>query len=231
MRLIAHRGFAATAPENTIGAVRSAAEHADAVEVDVRRCGSGELVVVHDKTIDRVTDGAGAVAEITLSELADRTVLGSEESIPTLESMLEAIPPSVDITLELKECDIAADVLETLEDAAIDNRVVATSFLPAALRTMRDRDPEQPIGLLVSRRLETPVTTAVELDCDGLGANWWRCLATGIVPRANAVGLDVRAWTIERRPMATLLARRGVDAVVADRPIDLSPLESESPPR
>ncbi|MDF9746487.1 glycerophosphodiester phosphodiesterase [Natrinema salsiterrestre] len=221
MRLVAHRGFAASAPENTIDAVRTAAEYADAVEVDVRRCGSGELVVVHDETIDRVTDGSGAVAETALSALRDRTVLESDESIPTLARLLEAAPPAVELTLELKEPDIAADVLDTLDDAAVDNRVVTTSFLPAELRTIRDRDPEQSIGLLVSRRLETPVTTAIELDCDVLGANRWRCLATGIVPRASAVGLEVHAWTIDRRATAALLARRGVDGVIADRPIDL----------
>ncbi|WP_226481917.1 glycerophosphodiester phosphodiesterase [Natrinema amylolyticum] len=219
MRLIAHRGFAATAPENTIGAVRAAAERADAVEFDVRRCGSGELVVVHDETIDRVTDGSGPVAGVTLAELTDYPVLESDERIPTLADMLAALPPSVEVNLELKEPGIAADVLAVLEDAAVDNRVVATSFLVDELRAIRERDPDRPIGLLASRHLETPVTTAVELDCDVLGASRWRCLATGIVPRAKAVGLEVHAWTVERRSMATLLGRRGVDCVSADRPI------------
>lgn len=219
MRLIAHRGFAATAPENTIGAIQSAADHADAVEFDVRRCGSGELVVVHDDTIDRVTDGTGAVAEATASELAAYSVLESDESIPTLEAMLAALPPTVEVNLELKEPGIAADVLTALEDADLDNRVVTTSFLPSELRTIRDCDPSQPIGLLADRHLETPVTTAVELDCDVLGASCWRCLATRIVPRATAVGLEVHSWSIERQPMATLLDRRGVDYVSADRPI------------
>ncbi|WP_222919229.1 glycerophosphodiester phosphodiesterase [Natrinema sp. SYSU A 869] len=219
MRLIAHRGFAATAPENTIGAVQAAAEHADAVEFDVRRCGSGELVVVHDETIDRVTDGTGTVADATLTQLTDHSVLESDERIPTLTDMLAALPPSVEVNLELKESGIAADVLAVLEDAAVDNRVVTTSFLVSELRAIRERDPDQPIGLLASRHLETPITTAVELDCDVLGANRWRCLATGIVPRAKTVGLEVHAWTVERRSMATLLGRRGVDCVSADQPI------------
>ncbi|ELY89286.1 glycerophosphodiester phosphodiesterase [Natrinema altunense] len=219
MRLIAHRGFAATAPENTIGAVRAAAEHADVVEFDVRRCGSGELVVVHDETIDRITDGSGSVAETPLAELADYSVFESDERIPTLADMLAALPPSVEVTLELKVSDIAADVLTMLDEAAVDNRVIVTSFLVSELRTIRERDPDQPIGVLVSRNLETPVTTAVELDCDVLGANRWRCLATGLVPRAKRVGLEVHAWTVERRSMAVLLGYRGVDCVSADRPI------------
>ncbi|AFO58587.1 MULTISPECIES: glycerophosphodiester phosphodiesterase [unclassified Natrinema] len=219
MRLIAHRGFAATAPENTIGAIRAAAEHADAVEFDVRRCGSGELVVVHDETIDRITDGSGSVAETPLAELTDYSVLGSDERIPTLADMLAALPPSVEVTLELKASGIAADVLTALEEAAVDNRVIVTSFLVSELRAIRERDPDQSIGVLVSRHLERPVTTAVELDCDVLGANRWRCLATGLVPRAKCVGLEVHAWTVERRSVAILLGCRGVDCVSADRPI------------
>ncbi|MXV64306.1 glycerophosphodiester phosphodiesterase [Natronorubrum sp. JWXQ-INN-674] len=217
MRLIAHRGFAATAPENTIAAVRSAADYADAVEFDVRRCGSGELVVIHDETIDRVTDGVGAVADTDLSELRTMTVLDSGERVPTLEELLEALPPTVEVNLEMKAEGIAADVLEALE--GLENRVVTTSFLLPELRTIRELDPDQPTGLLVSRHLETPVTTAVELDCDVIGANYWRCLTTGLVPRAGAVDLEIHAWSLERRLTAKLLELRGVDCVSADRPI------------
>lgn len=219
MRLIAHRGFAATAPENTIEAIRSAAEYADAVEFDVRRCGSGELVVIHDETIDRVTDGVGAVADSTLEELKTHTVLESGERVPTLEEVIDALPPTIEVNLEMKALGIAADVLDAIE--GVENRVVTTSFLLPELRTIRDLDRSQPTGLLVSRRLETPVTTAVELDCDVIGASYWRCLTTGVVPRAKAVGLEVHAWSLERRAMAKLLGLRGVDCVSADRPIRL----------
>ncbi len=217
MRLIAHRGFAATSPENTIAAIRSAAEYADAVEFDVRRCGSGELVVIHDDTIDRVTGSNGTVADTTLEELETLTVLGSGERVPTLEAMLEALPPEVEVNLEIKATGIAADVLEAIED--VENRVVTTSFLLPELEAIREIDRSQPTGLLVSRRLETPVTTAVELDCDVIGANYWRCLTTNLVPRAKSVDLEIHAWSLERRITAKLLEWRGVDCVSADRPM------------
>ncbi|RQG98653.1 glycerophosphodiester phosphodiesterase [Natrarchaeobius oligotrophus] len=217
MRLIAHRGFATVSPENTIEAVRSAATYADAVEFDVRRCGSGELVVVHDETIDRVTDGTGLVADTTFETLESYTVLDSKERIPTLEGMLDAVPPDVEVNLELKDLGIAADVLDVIAD--VENRVVTTSFLEPELRRIRGLDRTQPTGLLVSRRLASPVTTAVELGCDVIGANYWRCLTTRLVPRAKAVDLEVHAWSIERQLTATLLGLRGVDCVSADRPI------------
>ncbi|OVE85921.1 glycerophosphodiester phosphodiesterase [Natronolimnobius baerhuensis] len=219
MRLIAHRGFAATAPENTIAAVQSAADHADAVEFDVQRCGSGELVVIHDDTIDRVTGTSGTVADLSLADLKTHAVLESDEQIPTLEEMLAALPPDIEVNLEMKAEGIAADVLETIAEADLENRIVTTSFLLSELRTIRELEPSQPSGLLVSRRLETPVTTAIELDCDVIGANYARCLTTQLVPRAKAVGLEVHAWSLERWLLAKLLELRGVDCVSADRPI------------
>ncbi|ELZ00366.1 glycerophosphodiester phosphodiesterase [Natrialba asiatica] len=228
MRLIAHRGFASTAPENTVAAVKSAAQHADAVEVDVRRCQSGELVVIHDATIDRVTDAVtdtdtapatsdAPVATSSLTELKTHTVLGTDERIPTLVELLEALPPGLELHLELKERGLAADVLDAID--GIDNPVLLTSFLPSELRAIRELEPSQSIGLLVSRRLETPVTTAVELDCDVIGASYWRCLTTRLVPRAKTVDLEIHAWPIKRRLTAALLGFRGVDCASADRPI------------
>ncbi|WP_254768077.1 glycerophosphodiester phosphodiesterase [Salinilacihabitans rarus] len=219
MRLIAHRGFAAAAPENTVAALRSAAERADAVEFDVRRCGSGELVVVHDETVDRVTDGTGAVADLTLEELRSLTVGRSDERIPTLDEVLAALPPGVDVNLEVKAVGVAADVLDALD--GVDNRVVVTSFLLPELRAVRDLDPEQPTGLLAGRSLDHPVTTAVELDCDVLGASSRRCLGTRLVSRAKHLGLEVHAWDVEKRLTATLLGLRGVDYVSSDRPLRL----------
>ncbi len=223
MRLIAHRGFAATNPENTIWALQAAAAHpaVDAVEFDVRRCGSGELVVFHDPTLERVTDGQGTLAETPLADLETLEVLDSGEPIPTLEAVLEALPLEVEVNLEMKALGIGADVVETLEAANLENRVVTTSFLTPELRRVREADPEQPTGLLVSRRLAHPVTRAVELDCDVIGANHWRCLTTGLVPRAQSLDLEIHAWTVEKRSLAWLLGVRGVDYVSADRPLKI----------
>ncbi|MFC6717998.1 glycerophosphodiester phosphodiesterase [Natrialbaceae archaeon GCM10025810] len=225
MRLVAHRGFASTAPENTLSALESAAESgADAVEFDVRRCGSSELVVVHDETLDRTTDGTGPVAETPFEDLRARTVLGTTERIPTFREALEAVPSSLEIHVELKETGVAADALATVAetvDRDRHGRVLLTSFLPSEIRTVRDRDPDQPVGVLASRRLEAPVTRAVELGCDVIGGNVPRCLPTSFVARARAVDLEVLAWTIGRRTTAKLLEKRGVDWMCADRPIRL----------
>lgn len=220
MRVIAHRGFAATAPENTIEAIGSVAtKGADAVEFDVRRCGSGELVVIHDETIDRVTGGEGTVTELSLDELRTKTVLESGERIPTLEEVLDAIPVGVEVNCELKDTGIAVDALAALADADLPSRVVLTSFLRSELRTVRERDPDRSTGLLVRRDLEHPVTSAVELGCDVIGAEYRRCLVTRLPDRADAVDLEIHAWGVPNRLAAQAVALRGVDWVSSDRPL------------
>ena len=219
MRLIAHRGFAAVAPENTIAAILSAGADASIVEFDVRRCGSGELVVIHDETIDRVTNGVGTVADLDLETLQSYSVQGSEERIPTLEEVLAVLPSTVDVNLELKADGIAPDVLDALE--GVENRVVCTSFRTTELQRVFNLDPTQPTGLLVGKRLTTPVTTAVELGCDVIGAHARRCLLTRLVPRAKSLGLEVHAWAIPGLKTARILRWRGVDCVSSDRPLSI----------
>lgn len=215
MRVIAHRGFAAEAPENTIAAVRRAGELADVVEIDVRRCASGELVVVHDATVDRVTDGSGAVREMTLSELQALDVRGSDESIPRLETAVDAVPPDVSVNLELKETGLAADALAVVADAP--NDVVLSSFVRTALREVRDADPTVPTAFITSRLRDRPVRTALELDCEYVHPNYRLCFYSRLVSRAHEAGLGVNVWTVNRAWLARLLARRGVDGVATDR--------------
>lgn len=221
MRLIAHRGFADVAPENTVAAITAAAAVADVVEFDVRRCGSGELVVVHDETLERLTGDPDPVATCPLETIRTRTVLDSGEPIPTLEAMLEALPPTVDVNLELKSPGIATDVLDALAGADLPNRVVVTSFLVEELRAIREASADRSTGLLVSKRRLHPVTTAVELGCDVIGAHARRCLLTRLLPRAKRLSLEVHAWGVTGPRLARALEWRGVDCVSADRPIPL----------
>ena len=219
MDLIAHRGFATVGPENSIEAVRSAPGlGADAVEFDVRRCGSGELVCVHDERIDRVTDATGLVGERSLAELQCHRIQGSDERIPTLSAMFEALPAGIWVNCELKERGVASDALETIDAVAPPNRVVFTSFLHDELRRVRELDPDRPTGLLARRELPHPVTTAVEVGCAVLGTVYWRFALTRLPERAASVDLELHAWGTPNALVAQALNVRGVDAVSADRP-------------
>ena len=148
--IIGHRG-AGYAPENTLTSFARAIEsNVDMIEFDVHKCASGELVVFHDAKVDRITDGHGYVAELTLDELKQLWVLGSEQ-IPTLLELLDFVNRRVKLYIELKGADIAHDVVNIIEYyvqekdwqyedflvASFDHRQlyevkIANSFIPVA---------------------------------------------------------------------------------------------------
>lgn len=215
MRLIAHRGFAAVHPENTLRAVRESARVADLVEVDVRRCGSGELVVVHDPTVDRVTDGSGRVRDLTLSELRDLDVLASGQPVPTLAEVLDAVSPPVGVNVELKERETAESAAEMLADADVD--VLVSSFNADALAVVGETAPNLPTALLFEFDPRENLRRAAELDCAAVHPHHEQC-SEGLVRRAHAAGLSVHAWTVADAATAGALGEAGVDGVIADLP-------------
>jgi glycerophosphoryl diester phosphodiesterase len=112
--VIGHRGAAGYAPENTLSSFALAIEcGVDMIEFDVWKCSSGELVVFHDTKLERLTDGYGTVTSHTLEELKQLTVLGCEK-IPTLIEVLDFIDRRVKVYIEIKDADIAADVLQII---------------------------------------------------------------------------------------------------------------------
>lgn len=216
LEVVAHRGFAGEAPENTVEAVRYAAGRADAIEVDVRRCGSGELVCFHDETLDRLTGATGRVAETDWERLRTLTVGNSDARIARFEEILEAVPPSTDLNVELKERGLAPDVLEAIEGREFD--VVVSSFDPTALTQVRSLAPELPLAY-VFRKEGKALETAADLDCVAVHPRADLPFRSTIVPRAHDRGFDVYAWTVDSRLEAAALAAVGVDGVFADKPL------------
>lgn len=210
LRLIAHRGFAAEYPENTLAAVRRSGERADAVEVDARRCGSGEIVVIHDETVDRVSDETGRVDAFTADELAGLSVLGSGEGVPLLADVAAALPEETGLLVELKETAIAADAIQAVGS---EDDFVVCSFHTAALRACRAADPGVSVALNVVE--STGVEAALDLGCDAIQPHVDSC-SPAFVRRAHDAGLRVTAWTVEDRGTARALSAAGVDGIMAD---------------
>lgn len=215
MRCIAHRGFAGVYPENTIRAVEAAVEAgAGAVEVDVRRCGTGELVVIHDRTVDRVSDATGTVTDLSLDELQSLQVLHSHEGIPTLDSVYETVPAEIAINVELKERSIAGDALDIAE--RYDNSTLVSSFEEDALREARAAGATS-LAYLVARNTGGQIDRARRLATDAIHPRVELCSPT-FVEAAHDAELAVNAWTVVSREAASTLARAGVDGLIADAP-------------
>lgn len=216
MELIGHRGCAAQYPENTIDAVTETSDYLDTIEVDVRRCGSGELVAIHDETVDRVTDDTGRVADLSLAELRALDVLGTGEGVPTLGDILDALPDDVTAQIELKEEELAADALETAR--AAENDFIVSSFIPDALAEVTSLDPTVETGLLFDHDPEGHVDRALALDCTFVHPHYDLCIDTDVVARAHAEGLDIIAWkAVQTSEEVDTLRQLNVDGVTADR--------------
>ena len=234
--LIGHRGCAAENPENTVAAVRAAARVVDAVEVDVRRCATGEAVVFHDETLDRLTDASGRVSETPCETLLDLEVAGSGETIPTLEEVFDALDPAVRLVLDLKDPGLAPVVLHTSD--AYHHDVLLSSFNREVLAEVADADPSAPTALIVRESppnralrplvpgapgwLYAPedvggkVDEALALGCEAIHPRYELCLRTDLVERCHEAGLRVEAWTITSGRELDALRGVGVDGVIAD---------------
>ncbi len=146
--VLGHRGYSAKYPENTLLAFRKAIEAgADGIELDVWLTKDGEVVVIHDGTVDRTSNGSGKVKDMTLEELKALD-FGGGERIPTLEEVFEAVPEDAIVNVEIKDADA---VEKTAEIVGGNNpeRVIVSSFLIDALREYRKHDPERRLGILV----------------------------------------------------------------------------------
>ncbi|WP_254768964.1 glycerophosphodiester phosphodiesterase [Salinilacihabitans rarus] len=214
--LFAHRGFASVAPENTVEAVAYAAPRADGIEVDVRRCGSGELVCVHDERLDRLAGRPDRVDEVDWEILRDLAVADTDATVARLDAVVAATPDDVVLNVELKERGLAADVLDALADR--DGPALVSSFDPDALAAVRERDPTVPLAVVCRSGVGEALAAADALDCAAIHPRGELCFRTAVVPRAHRRGLAVNAWTADSRVESLALALTGVDGVFADRP-------------
>ncbi len=215
MRIVAHRGCADQYPENTVGAVRACSPHVDMIEVDVRRCGSGELVAFHDQNLSRLTGVDRRIDVTDYEEIETLEILGTGERIPKLSELLRATPDHVGLNLELKRSGMAGELLRTIE--GIGNEVLISSFVPEALWELRDRDDEVGLAPIFAERPDEHIELAVDLDAVMVHPEDELCLRNGLADRASQHDLEVNAWSVSTLSQARELAAAGVDGLITDR--------------
>jgi glycerophosphoryl diester phosphodiesterase len=158
--IFAHRGSSAYAPENTLAAFELAvSQNADAIELDAKLCADGEIVIIHDQTLERTTDGRGKVADYpneALRELDAGSWFGAEyrgEKIPTLREVLETVGRKTFTNIELTNYASLRDelpdkVVDLVKQLGLETHVLFSSFNPRALRRVHQLLPNVPLGLL-----------------------------------------------------------------------------------
>ena len=221
---IAHRGGAGHFPENSWRAFEHAVKLGYAyLETDAHATSDGTVVAFHDKTLDRVTDRAGAIAKLAASEVAAARIEGTDP-IPLLEDLLGAWP-DVRFNIDVKDSPAARPLADLIRRAAAWDRVCITSFSAARLRATR-RLLDRPVCMATS-----PVgAAALRSGLPGrlLGRSFARrsvrCaqlpigLATApVIGRAHAAGLQVHVWTVNDRDLMSSLLDLAVDGIMTDK--------------
>jgi len=226
---VAHRGYSAVAPENTLAAYASAMRTgAEYVEIDVHTSADGVPVVSHDQTVDRTTDGSGDVARLRGSYLTGLDA-GSwfspaftGQRLPTFADMLDLMGTgSSTMLLEIKGPETSAEVervVDMIVDAGLEDRVVLQSFDVDALRAAREHAPQIPRGLLRGALDADPVAVAQDLGAVMYNPSASALLARpSVVADLNEAGIAVMPYTVNSAADWARLTDVGVDGVITDR--------------
>ncbi len=229
--VIAHRGFSGRYPENTLRSFREALKlPVDAIELDVRRTKDGVLVVIHDETIDRTTNGKGRVRDLTWDEIRKLDAglwKGSAfagERIPRLEEALELIGGQKVVFLEIKEPDTVGQVIETLRQLGAFSWVKIGSFHSQAIAAAKKLAPEISSSLIGSAKVGTNDETFAAFIKEALacGANSVTVNYAGLTPEriryCHQRCIFVGTWTVNDMETAKRMIAMGVDAIASDFP-------------
>jgi glycerophosphoryl diester phosphodiesterase len=222
--IVAHRGAAGAAPENTMAAVRRAIEDGtDWVEIDVQETADGEVIVVHDSDFMKLAGEPLKVWDGTLEQIRAIDVgswfspVFSAERVPTLAEVLAAAKGRSRVVIELKYYghDVALErkVVEIVEAADMVDDVSIMSLKYEGIQKVRELRPEWPIGLLSAKA----VGDLTRLDADFLAVNMGMA-RPGFLRRARQAGKPVFVWTVNTPVDVSRMASLGVSGIITDEP-------------
>lgn len=232
VQTVAHRGASGYAPENTMAAFEKAVKmKADYFELDVQLTKDGELIVIHDTSVDRTTDGSGKVKNMTLEELKRLDAgswFGEEfagEKLPTLGEVLDAYRGKSGILIELKspslypgiEEKVAAELAKRHMDKPNNNKIIVQSFDHDSVETFHSILPSVPTGVLVSYTMSDEGLSEVSGYADYVNPGMW-LITSDYVERIHKNGMEAQTWTVRDRESVEPLLETGVDGIITDYP-------------
>ena len=231
---IAHRGASGTSPENTLAAFRAAiAAGAVMCELDVQPTSDHALVVIHDETVDRTTNGQGAVEEMTLAELKrlDAGVRFSGaaprgEPIPTLDEVFAATAGQCALNIELKSGPVEKEVAALMRKWDALETSMVSSFDWDRLARMRELEDAARIGVLAEKNIQEMFDAAARLSAYAINPRF-DLVTSELCDTAHARGLKVLVWTVDVPELMRLLIGCGVDGIMTNYPARLQEVLSE----
>jgi len=226
--VVGHRGAAGVEPENTIRGFRYALElGVDYVECDVHLTKDNQLIVMHDETVDRTTNGTGAIRNLTFAEVRSLDA-GKGERVPTLAEVLEVVKDRAILLIELKGEGVEEQAVQTVKEMQMDEQVIFTSFHLDRIRKVKSPLPpfakggkggisSLKVGAIFGQPPADACQQALDAGASGIGVHY-RNLRRELVNKAHSHGLDVRAWNPDTVPEMQAMIDLGVNGVSSNRP-------------
>jgi glycerophosphoryl diester phosphodiesterase len=223
---IAHRGSSGTHPENTLAAFLAAAsDGADMCELDVQATRDGAVVVIHDDTVDRTTDGHGAVTAMTLAEIQSldasfKFPAFRGERIPTLDEVMTATRGKLGLNIEIKEGAVERQVCDLMRSHDALETSMVSSFEWKALEAVRAIDADVRIGLLAEKNRDGLIDAASAMNAYAVNPRF-DMIDAAFCAKAHARGLKVLVWTVDAPEAMRILIAAGVDGIMTNYPARL----------
>ncbi|WP_400070728.1 glycerophosphodiester phosphodiesterase [Zobellia russellii] len=220
--VIGHRGAMGHETENTIASIEKAMEMGvDMLEIDVFKIKSGEIVVFHDDTVERLTDGKGEIEKYTLNELKALTVEGGHK-IATLQEVLDVMEGKTQLNIELKGRNTAVDVNRMMGAEVKSgkwqlNDFIISSFEWDELRDMRKVNKEVRIAVLIEGNPLDALEVGSELNAEAINPSFKKLTAENNI-KIKEAGFKIYPWTVNEPQDILQMKRFGVDGIITNYP-------------
>lgn len=220
----AHRGASEYAPENTLSSFYlGLLQGANGIETDVQRTKDGVLVLFHDDTVDRVSDGCGKLCDYTLDELRKLKIYGNSttgfyDSIITFEEFLKHFANyDICFAIELKGGGVESDTLAMVEKYNVMDKTTFTSFRFDYIKKIKELNPDARVGWLTEETDEEAIQTLLSIGGEEM-APVAQKVTTELMKKWRSAGLGVRAWGVSSIDLMKKMCMFGVDGMTVNFP-------------
>lgn len=222
MLKIAHRGAKAYEPENTLQAFQKAIDlNSDGIELDVHLSADGQIIVIHDETIDKMTNGKGFVNALSLSQLKS-FLIDEKHEIPTLKEVFDLVNKKCFINIELKNAETLTKVVSLIEEYVSEknwnyDHFIVSSFDWNALQKVYNLNPKILIGVLTETDLNLALAFAEKIKARAIHP-YYHLLNTENVSEIQKKGFLVLPWTVNIEEDIQKIKSYSVDGIITDFP-------------
>lgn len=220
MLKIAHRGAKGYEPENTLAAFNKALEmRADGIELDIQLSADGEIIVFHDETLDRITNGTGLVENFTLSELK-KFRISETHQIPTLKETLDLINQNCLLNIEIKNSKATKSLIELIEKYILTKNwkydsLIISSFDWNALQEIYFSNPKIQLGVLTETDLNLAISFAKTVNAKAIHPHFI-LLDEENIKKIQNHNLLVFPWTVNKQADIDKLKKHNVNGIITD---------------